>query len=577
LRTIHGADCGNFKPGSGAEYLEGETHDRERLDLPPAQEQLLREILALGKTTVVFLLNGGSVRVDLMKATAHTSRTAAIRGTRTGGGSSQALALVEAFYPGAEGGTALAQALFGVENKWGKMPYTTYVAGWETRHNFLDHEVSTTGRTYRYAPDEEVLVPFGFGLSLTTFELQLQMGSVAEKEEEEEEEEETVESELAVNVSGRNSSTTSTTPPHITLRTDGTSGNATVRVRVSNTGTRGGDEVVQAYVVPVKVGGFSILPRRSLFDFTRVAGLGAGQTATATFVFNVAELLLVDDHGDRVAAPGTYAVRFETGGMAEGVEVAVELVGPVVVVDAFPVPVGRGVSGTSSSACPRHVHVDPQATALSPTLFASVHAAAAFITACSTPPITTSTTTSTATSTATSTNNAITEVTLASGIHYLHGEPLTPPPHTIWKGLNGSIVSGGVEVTNWTEVRAGYWSAPLPATAPTAPKTIRMGMDRLAQVQAPNDNVPVNKNRFCFLDHVSTINKTHTVVGIKKGNAPHGYAAWGNTGTVVYFFPRESWVSVRAEVTPIAELNGYARFMLYTRDGASGLYGESLE
>jgi len=69
-----------------------------------------------------------------------------------------------------EGGDAIAQALFGVENRWGKLPYTIYPAAWTATNSMLDHDV-THNRTYRYGAD--ALVPFGRGLSLTTFALKV--------------------------------------------------------------------------------------------------------------------------------------------------------------------------------------------------------------------------------------------------------------------------------------------------------------------------------------------------------------------------------------------------------------------
>jgi xylan 1,4-beta-xylosidase len=296
--------CGDFTAGTGVEFLEGETHDRERLSLPPAQSSLLKAILELGKPTVVILLNGGAVGIEEVMG------EPALRDRKN----SSPVAVVEAFYPGAQGGVAIAQALFGVANKWGKMPYTIYTPGWEDRHNFLEQDLSTTGRTYRYAPDDQVLVPFGFGLSLTRFEVVLE----------------------GIKIAG---------VPPLTLKTDGTSEDVSVTVRVSNIGGRAGDEVVQVYAVPVAVDpGVSILPRKSLTDFQRVGDIPAGGSTTTTFLLNARNLLLVDKGGNRVAAPGEYTFRFETGGAdvwgSSGAEIlqelSVKMIGPVVVTEAFP-------------------------------------------------------------------------------------------------------------------------------------------------------------------------------------------------------------------------------------------------
>merc|ERR1711871_1288371 len=102
--------------------------------------------------------------------------------------------------------------------------------------------------------------------------------------------------------------------PPLTFKTDGTSRDVAVTVRVSNVGGRAGDEVVQVYAVPVAVGiHVSVLPRKSLTDFERVTDVPAGGSTTTTFAFNARNFLLVDKGGNRVAAPGEYALRFETG------------------------------------------------------------------------------------------------------------------------------------------------------------------------------------------------------------------------------------------------------------------------
>ena len=80
--------------------------DRTSLDLPRAQEQLLEAVAATGKPTVLLLLNGGPIT--------------------TAWASAHAGAIVEAWYPGEEGGTAIADVLFGDYNPGGRLPVTIY-------------------------------------------------------------------------------------------------------------------------------------------------------------------------------------------------------------------------------------------------------------------------------------------------------------------------------------------------------------------------------------------------------------------------------------------------------------------
>jgi beta-glucosidase len=80
-------------------------------------------------------------------------------------------AIVEAFNPNTNGATALAKLLFGVENRWGKLPYTIYPASYAKAQDMANFDMSKApGRTYKYYSGAP-LFPFGHGLSLTTFAL----------------------------------------------------------------------------------------------------------------------------------------------------------------------------------------------------------------------------------------------------------------------------------------------------------------------------------------------------------------------------------------------------------------------
>lgn len=132
------------------ETLEGEegdagnadaSGDKKDLQLPASQRRLLESVLAVGKPTIVCMLAGSAM--DMKLAAEHAS------------------AILQVWYPGALGGRAVAEALFGVYSPSGKLPITLYrdLAGLP---EFTDY--SMKGRTYRYL-ENEPLYPFGYGLT----------------------------------------------------------------------------------------------------------------------------------------------------------------------------------------------------------------------------------------------------------------------------------------------------------------------------------------------------------------------------------------------------------------------------
>ncbi len=140
---------------------EGEGADRP-FQLPPAQDALIRTILAANKKTIVVLNAGGAV--DMSAWIEHTP------------------ALIHAWYPGQEGGTALAELLFGQYSPSGKLP-ASFERRWEDNATF--HSYHDPSHTFRVSYSEGVflgyrhfdrsasvkpLFPFGFGLSYTTFQ-----------------------------------------------------------------------------------------------------------------------------------------------------------------------------------------------------------------------------------------------------------------------------------------------------------------------------------------------------------------------------------------------------------------------
>jgi len=158
--------------------------DRVSLDLPRVEQDLMQAVVALGKPTVLVLLNGSAVAVNWAQ--------------------DQIPAIVEAWYPGEAGGAALADVLFGDYNPAGRLPVTFYKST-EQLPPFTDYAMK--GRTYRFF-DGQPLYPFGYGLSYTTFSyrnLKLPRQSAA-------------------------------------------GGEVPVSVEVRNSGSRAGEEVVEVYI-----------------------------------------------------------------------------------------------------------------------------------------------------------------------------------------------------------------------------------------------------------------------------------------------------------------------------------------
>jgi beta-glucosidase len=128
---------------TGNEYGSG---DKPNLRFPGLQEELLEKVCAVGKPVILLVLTGSAM--DLSKA------------------AEQAEAIVQCWYPGAQGGTAIARLLFGEFSPEGRLPVTFY-ASTEELPPFTDYAME--GRTYRYMRNN-ALYPFGYGLSYTAFE-----------------------------------------------------------------------------------------------------------------------------------------------------------------------------------------------------------------------------------------------------------------------------------------------------------------------------------------------------------------------------------------------------------------------
>jgi beta-glucosidase len=232
--------------------------DRTSLDMPKDEQDLLTAVKKTGKPLVVVLMNGSALSVNWANKNAS--------------------AIVDAWYSGEEGGTAIAETLSGANNPAGRLPVTFYT-GVGQLPPFEDY--SMKGRTYRYFAGKP-LYPFGYGLSYSTFAY-----------------------------SGLKLSTS-------TLKAGDTLG---VDVDVKNISKRDGDEVAELYLAFPKVPG---APIRALRGIQR-AHLGAGETRHLHFDLASRQLSSVTEAGDTVVAPGEYGL--SVGGGQRGTTKAIAGIG----------------------------------------------------------------------------------------------------------------------------------------------------------------------------------------------------------------------------------------------------------
>jgi beta-glucosidase len=223
-------------------HLEGFSGgDRTRISLPQLQQELLEAAAAAGKPLVVVLMNGSALAVPWAKE--------------------HAAAILEAWYPGEEGGTAIAETLAGDYNPSGRLPVTFY--------DSIDQlppfdNYSMAGRTYRYFSGKP-LYGFGYGLSYATFtysHLKLSQSKLKPGE------------------------------------------SLTVEADVTNNGKRAGDEVVELYLRGPQGSG---APLHSLRGFQRLT-LQPGETRHVLFPLQPAQLSEVDRDGKTAMHAGNYSV-----------------------------------------------------------------------------------------------------------------------------------------------------------------------------------------------------------------------------------------------------------------------------
>jgi beta-glucosidase len=224
--------------------IEGEGRDRESIRLPEDQEQFIREIHKANPRTVLVLVAGSQL---------------AIRWEQD-----HIPAIINTWYPGEQGGTAIAEVLFGDYNPAGRLPLT-YYESLDDIPAFNDYQV-TNGRTYMYF-DKTPIYPFGFGLSYTTFEY----GNIrADKQD------------IAIGE---------------TIK---------VTVDVKNTGRYDGDEVVQLYIKMPETK--EIKPLRQLKGIQRIY-LEKNETKSVTFELDREALSYWNKDNHFVVETGTYEIQ----------------------------------------------------------------------------------------------------------------------------------------------------------------------------------------------------------------------------------------------------------------------------
>ncbi|HME58332.1 MAG TPA: glycoside hydrolase family 3 C-terminal domain-containing protein [Terracidiphilus sp.] len=215
--------------------------DRTSIDLPEPEEALVKAVAATGKPLAVVLINGSALAVNWINEHAN--------------------AVLEAWYPGEEGGAAIAETLSGKNNPAGRLPVTFYT-GVSQLPNFEDYGMA--GRTYRYFKGKP-LYPFGYGLSYTKFKY----------------------SDLSV--------------PTQALKAGQP---VSADVTVTNTGNVAGDEVVEVYLKFPDVKGAPLIALRG---FKRIH-LEAGASQKIHFELKDRDLGMVTEEGNPIIAAGDYTI-----------------------------------------------------------------------------------------------------------------------------------------------------------------------------------------------------------------------------------------------------------------------------
>ncbi len=239
---------------------EGEGRDRCNLDLPGVQESLIREVANTGTPVVVVLINGSAITMS--------------------GWIGLVDGVIEAWYPGEEGGNGIANVIFGQYNPSGKLPITlpTFTGQAPLYYNHLP---SIRSLDYVEIRGKQPMFQFGYGLSYTNFEYKNLIIS-----------------------------------PQVYSK-----GNVKISVEIENTGKYEGDEIVQCYLKDVISS--VVRPVTELKRFTKIH-LKPGEKRKVEFLINEEDLSFLDENLKQVVEPGTFKVMVGKNSM-DGLEGTFEL------------------------------------------------------------------------------------------------------------------------------------------------------------------------------------------------------------------------------------------------------------
>lgn len=248
--------------------IEREGTDRNSISLPEIQLELIKELEKVVRSPLhVVMMSGGGIDLSYIRD------------------SSQCASLIWMGYPGQSGGLALASVIFGQYNPAGRLPVTIYPSSFTSSVSMFDMRMRPSsvnpGRTYKFYTGTPVY-EFGSGLSYTTFRYS----------------------------TNRNQRRSTIFIDQLMSKGDETERLIidVIRVNVTNTGDRAGDDVVLAYVSLPETIKENVVPFKQLFGFERIH-LSINETREVFFPFSIRSALTVDRQGTKTIQPGLYRIR----------------------------------------------------------------------------------------------------------------------------------------------------------------------------------------------------------------------------------------------------------------------------